>query len=201
MNDTLKNIITNPFVIGGTALGAGAVTAAVIYAKKRPKTDAEIALEKEKEANAQALKLRELEIKKSMDELAASEETKRQAKEQEERTKRAQIELEKLKEENAEAERQWTREKDAPQGYWDREIARVKADKEQAAMEKELETQKEIARLQADAVKSEAEANAKAAKEAAWRDIRRQESSDRMEAAKVQAITNGIAAVVTGKNN
>ena len=201
MNATLKSIITNPFVIGGTIAVAGAVTAAVIYAKKRPKTDAEIALEKEKELHEQELRLKEVEAKRALEEVEKQEETKRQAKAEEESTKRVDSELQLVKEKNAEAARVREWEKNMPDAYWHYKEAEAVAAKQASLAEKELNNQKEIARIQADAVKSEAEANARAAKDAALMGLRRQESADRADTAKWQAVANAASSMVTGRNN
>lgn len=201
MNATLKNILTSPFTIGGTILGIGITVSSVIYAKNRPKTDAEIELAKIKEANAEAQREREhnysiekIRSRQALDEIEAQEKTKRLAKEQEELTKRAETKLQELKEQH-----EW--EKTAPQGYWELKIAEAKAAGEKAAFEKEHDTQREIARLQAEAARYSAEANARAAKEHEYYAFKRQESADNAEMNKVQAIATGVASMVTGKVN
>ena len=205
MSSTFKSIITNPFVIGGTTLGVCGITAAVIYSKNRPKTDAEVALERDKEANLTQLKLKEMENKRAMDEFKEIEETKRQAKEQEERTKRLELEMERERQKAIENEKQRAWEKDmainASPDYWQAQKAKNIAVEQSKLAEKELENRERIARIQADADKSAAEANAKAVREASYIDLRRQESTDRRETAKVQAITQGLASVINGRNS
>lgn len=198
MNITLKNIITNPFVIGGTALGIGVTAGAVIYAKHRPKTDAEIELEKIKEKNAEAEREREhereierIKAKQAQDAINAEEETKRKAKADEERTRQIELDLVKIRE-----EREW--QKNAPQGYWELKKAEATASGERAVAAKEAETQREIARLQAEAARYSAEAQAKAAKEREYYSFRRQESANNADAAKTQALYGGIASIVSG---
>ena len=204
MNATLKSILTNPFVIGGTALGVGVTAGAVIYAKHRPKTDAEIELEKIKEKNAEMEREREhqrelekLRIKAAQDEIDAQERTKRLAKEAEERTKQIEKQL-------ADAKELREYEKSMPQGYWDAKIAKSRADAEEAAHKRESDTQKEIARLQAEAARYSADANARAIEKREYYDYRKMESANNAEAAKTQALYGGIAnivnGVVTGKN-
>lgn len=202
MNETLKSIITNPFVIGGTAIGTGVITAAVIYGKRRPKTEAEIELEKLKERNAEADREREhvrsleqIRAKQAADAIESEERTKRMAKEQEEKTKR-------LNEELAEARAKREFEKTAPDGYWRVKEAEARAAGEKAAAVKEAETQKEIARLQADAARYSAEANARANERRDMYAYKRQESADAAEIAKTQALYGGMASIasaITGK--
>ena len=201
MNETLKKIITNPFVIGGTMLGLGGIGAATIWAFRRPKTDAEIELEKTKEANAEAARQRahELELEKiknrqTLDEIEAQEATKREAKKQEELTERARIQL-KADEEQREYERT------APQGYWELQIAKAKAAGEEAAAKKEADIQREIARLQAESAKYTADANARAIKDREYYSYRRAESNNNADAAKVQSMFGSLATMVTGTNS
>ena len=201
MNLTVKHIITSPVTIGSAILGVGIAVGAFIWGKKRPKTDAEIELLKMKEANAETERQRQHEIsierikaKQALDAIEAEESTKRAAKHEEEVTKRAETQLQELKERH-----EW--EKNAPQGYWELEIAKANAAKEKAAIDKEHDTQREIARLQAEAAKYSAEANARATKEREYYGYKRQESADSANSANVQAIANGIAQMVTGKVN
>lgn len=201
MNATVKNILTNPITIGSAILSVGIAAGAFIWGKKRPKTDAEIELLKIKEINAETerqrqheLSIQRIKAKQALDEIEAQEKTKREAKAQEERTHQIDLEIQKLKE-----KREW--EKNAPAGYWELEIAKANAAKEQAAVNKEHDTQREIARLQAEAARYSAEANARAAKEREYYGYKRQESADSANSANVQAIANGIAQMVTGKVN
>lgn len=198
MNATLKNILTNPFVIGGTALGIGVTAGAVIYSKHRPKTDAEVELEKIKERNAEAEREREhqreierIKAKQAQDAIKAEEETKRKAKDAEERTKQIELDIQKIRE-----EREWQMK--APQGYWDLKKAEAIASGEKAAAEKESETQREIARLQVEAAKYSADAQTKAAEKREYYSFRRQESANNADAAKTQALYGGIASIVSG---
>ena len=198
MNATLKNLITNPFVIGGTALGIGVTAGAVIYAKHRPKTDAEGELEKIKEKNAEAEREREhqreierIKAKQAQDAIDAEEETKRKAKAAEERTKQIELDIQKIKE-----EREW--QKTAPQGYWDLKVAEARAASEKAAADREHDTQREIAKLQAEAARYSADAQAKAAEKREYYSFRREESAHNADAAKTQALYGGIANIVSG---
>lgn len=198
MNATLKNIITNPFVIGGATLGLGVTAGAVIYAKHRPKTEAEIELEKIKERNAEAERerqhqrdLEKIKAKAVQDEIEAQEHTKREATKQEERTKQIELEIQKIKE-----QREW--EKTAPQGYWDLKIAEARANGEKVAAEKEHETQREIARLQAEAARYSADRNATALEKRELYDWKKVEAINNADAAKTQALYGGIASIVTG---
>lgn len=198
MNETLKKILTNPFVIGGTAIGAGVTVGAVIYATHRPKTDAEIELEKQKEANAEAERQRQherdlekIKAKAAADEVESQEQTKRDAKKQEEHTKQLELEIQKLKE-----QREW--EKNAPDGYWRVKEAQAKASAEEATAKREAETQREIAKLQAEAARYSAEQNAKAIKDKANYEYLRSNSQNNADVAKAQALYGGIANIVTG---
>lgn len=201
MNETVKNILTSPITIGSTILGLGIAAGAFIWGKKRPKTEAEIELMKMKEINAETERQRQHELnieriraKQALDAVEAEEATKRAAKHEEEATKRAETQLQELKERH-----EW--EKNAPQGYWDLEIAKANAAKEKAAIDKEHDTQLEIARFQAETARYSAEANARATKDREYYAYKRQESANNAEMNKVQAIATGVASMVTGKVN
>ena len=200
MNATLKNLITNPFVIGGTVLGAGVAAGAVIYAKHRPKTEAEVELEKLKEKNAEAEREREhqreiekIKAKKEVDEVEARYR-------QEEITKRQQIELEKLKEKNAEAEKQFERDLKRPPEYWQFKAEEAKAERLAETSKKEADLQREIAKMQMETAKYTADKQAHAAVEQEKYGYLRQRSSDSANASNVSSVIGGLATMVTGKN-
>lgn len=199
MNAMLKSILTNPFVIGGTAVGAGITAGAIIYAKNRPKTDAEIELEKQKEANAEAERQRQherdmekIKAKQAADEVESQEQTKRDAKKQEERTKQLELEIQKLKD-----QREW--EKVAPEGYWQLKIAEANASGIKATAEKEASLQRDIAKMQADSAKYAADRNAQAIKDREHYSYLRQESNNQAASQNMQTMFGSLASMVTGK--
>lgn len=191
-----KSIITNPVVIGGGLLGGGILAGAIIWAKNRPKTEDEIALAKVKEANEESERIRQHELelaqirsKQALDEFEAEEQTKRDAKREEERTKQRQIDLEKAKAqiEEAKALRDWEKN-EAPADYW-----RLKA------VEKESATQIEIAKLQAESAKHAADAQARSTRDRYDYDYRIRSAASAAESAKWQAAGDIIQTAISGR--
>lgn len=199
MNSKIVELLTNPFVIGGTALGTGIVTGAVIYAKKRPKTDKEIELLKLKEQNAEEerkrkadIRLKEIEAKKAVDEVEAKAR-------QEEITKREQIAFEKMKEMNAEAQRKRDWEKDMPAEYWQYKSSEARAAGEEAAAKRTADLQRDIARMQADSAKYAADRNAEANKDREYYSYLKQDSNNQAASQNMQTMFGSLASMVTGK--
>lgn len=193
MNPTAQNIITNPFFIGSSILGVSGVTAAVIYAKNRPKTKEELAYKTMLEQNAEAERKRQHDLE--MARIQADKELEEaKAKERTERAKAdAEKELVKIRE-----QREW--EKIAPKEWWEREIAQINANATKSASERELQTRKDIARIQADSQKAAAEAQAQASKDREYYEYLKRDSQFAAQTNMVSSIAGGLASMVGGKS-
>lgn len=189
MNATARNILTNPFFIGSSILGVSGVTAAIVYAKNRPKTPEELSYKTMLEQNAEAERKRQHEL--AMAKIQADKELE-EAKEKE-RTERAknenEHELTKIREKRA-----W--EKEAPKEWWEREIAQINATAANKASEREFQSRKELAKIQADGQKAAAEAQAQAIKDSKYYDYLKHDSQFSAQSSMVSSIADGLANMV-----
>ena len=193
MNITARSILTNPFFIGSSILGVSGVTATIIHAKTRPKTQEELAYKTMLEENAEAERKRQHDLE--MAKIQADKDL--QIAKEKERTEREKNEAE-SNERIKREQREW--EKVAPKEWWDREIAQINANAAIKASERELESKKDIAKIQADGQKAAAEAQAQAVKDREYYDYLKHDSQVSAQSNMVSSIADGLATMVGSKN-